>query len=225
MYRFIDEEVQKGRQAYVVCPLVDKSDIVEACSAAEVYEELSGMLHTSVGLLTGQMNAAQKEKTLCAFRNGEIGVLVSTTVIEVGIDVRSATIMVIEGAERYGLSQLHQLRGRVGRGMEQSYCFLLSDSDGAASAKRLKVLTDTCDGFVIAQKDLELRGPGEFLGQRQHGMGMFQAARLALDIGLLNDAKAAAEEIVAAENLSQAAALIERVRRDAEKLSVSVAMN
>ena len=166
LYGFIKAEAARGRQTYIVCPLVEESNVIDARSAQETYAALcTGPLsELSLGLTFGEQNPAEKEDTIRRFSAGEINVLVSTTVIEVGVNVPSATVMVIENADRFGLSQLHQLRGRVGRGAEESWCFLM-----ATPNERLKTLCETNDGFKIAQKDLELRGPGDFLGTRQHG--------------------------------------------------------
>ncbi len=197
MYRFLEEQAARGEQSYAVCPLVEKNDLLsEALSAEELYEELKEKLSVKVGLLHGQMKNADKERAMRAFINGETYVLVCTTVVEVGVDVRNATVMAIENAERFGLAQLHQLRGRVGRGGKTSYCFLLpSDSEKAAS-ERLSAMTATNDGFLIAEKDLAMRGPGEFLGERQHGLTGFEAARFAADMAVLNDAREAAAFIL-----------------------------
>ncbi len=217
MYRFIGEQAKAGHQAYVVCPLVESSDSLEGVqSAEELYDELRAMLDVPVGLLHGQMSSAQKEKAAAAFRAGETMVLVATTVIEVGVDVPSATIMAIENADRFGLAQLHQLRGRVGRGDQAAYCFLLSGSGGEAAETRLRMLVKTNDGFAIAEKDLEMRGPGQFLGKRQHGLNEFAAASLALDVDALRAAQSAAEEILSGQGVPGASALIARA---AEKLA------
>lgn len=212
MYGFVEDQVRKGRQAYVVCPLVEQSEALEEVrSANEVFAELEKMLHARVGLLHGKMAAAKKEEIAQAFRKGEIDVLVSTTVIEVGVDVRNATVMVVENADRFGLAQLHQLRGRVGRGSAESFCFLLSDVDSDAARERLAALTRTNDGFAIAEKDLMMRGPGEFLGQRQHGLGELAAAKLAGDMAALNNARAAADALLAQET-PECAPLLMRAR-------------
>ncbi|MBR0025903.1 MAG: ATP-dependent DNA helicase RecG [Clostridia bacterium] len=196
MYGFIEKQAAEGRQAYVVCPLVDKSETMEVKSAQEVHKELAEKLpNLSVGLLHGQMAAAKKDAVIREFHSGAIDVLVSTTVVEVGVDVPNATVMVIESADRFGLAQLHQLRGRVGRGEHASYCFLLSDSDAETVMNRLSVMTKSQDGFEIAQRDLELRGPGEFLGSRQHGMSEFAAARLASNMEVLKLAQEAVQAL------------------------------
>lgn len=197
MYEFLQKQAQEGRQAYVVCPLVEHSDAVEVKSAQEVYEELAGLLpDLTVALLHGRMAAAKKEQIIEAFRRGELQVLVSTTVVEVGVDVPNATVMVIEDANRFGLAQLHQLRGRVGRGASQSFCFLLGDTTGEVAAKRLEIMTKTNDGFLIAQRDLELRGPGEFLGTRQHGVDELHAAQIATNMDVLFEAQRAARSLM-----------------------------
>ncbi len=166
MYGFLRDEVKKGRQVYVVCPLVEESEAVDALPAEQVYEDLrTGPLSDlRIALVHGRMKAADKDEILETFRRGEADVLVSTTVIEVGVNVPNATVMVIENAERFGLAQLHQLRGRVGRGAHESWCFLMAEPN-----ERLKLLTQTGDGFIIAQKDMEIRGPGELFGYRQSG--------------------------------------------------------
>ncbi len=166
LYDFLRKEVAKGRQAYFVCPLVEESEAVEALPAEVVYEDLrtNRLPELSIELVHGRMKAADKDAALERFRTGQADILVSTTVIEVGVNVPNATVMVIENAERFGLAQLHQLRGRVGRGSEASWCFLMSEPTA-----RLRFLTSTTDGFLIAQKDMELRGPGELFGTRQSG--------------------------------------------------------
>ena len=166
LYGFLRAEIAKGRQAYVVCPLVEESEAVDASPAELVYEDLrtKRLPELRIELVHGRMKPADKDAVLERFRAGEADVLVSTTVIEVGVNVPNATIMVIENAERFGLAQLHQLRGRVGRGAHESWCFLMAEPN-----ERLRFLTGTNDGFKIAQKDMELRGPGELFGTRQSG--------------------------------------------------------
>ena len=198
LYRYILAEAEKGHQAYIVAPLVEESDVIDVQSAQALHEELSkGILQSiPVALLHGRMDTKEKECAIQAFRDGEVKVMVATTVIEVGVDVPQATIMVIEGAERFGLAQLHQLRGRVGRGSDQSYCFLLSNSDGENALERIQTLCKSQDGFVIAQKDLELRGPGEFLGTRQSGMGEFKMGQLAANMLAFEEARNMAQEVL-----------------------------
>ncbi len=184
-------ELDHGRQAFVVCPLVEESPLVEGRSAAAEAERLAAneLAGYEVGLLHGQMKPAQKEIAMAAFADGRTDVLVATTVIEVGIDVPNATVMVIEGADRFGLSQLHQLRGRIGRGAHGGTCFLFSESSGARAARRLGAMASTSDGFRLAELDLEMRGEGEVAGTRQHGLPRFRVASLPRDIELLEAAR------------------------------------
>ena len=172
-YGYIRKHLDEGRQGFVVCPLVEESELVaDLRSATEVFEQLQEgpFRGYRLGLLHGKMKAAEKEAVMAAFAAGEIQLLVSTTVIEVGVDVPNAVIMAIENAERFGLAQLHQLRGRVGRGQHQSTCILISDNRGEENLRRLGVMKATNDGFKIADEDLKLRGPGDFFGNRQHGL-------------------------------------------------------
>lgn len=184
LYDFIIREAAQGRQTYIVCPLVEENEALDMKSAESTYAELcTGPLSSlRLGLTYGSQNALEKEQTIAAFAAGELDVLVATTVIEVGVNVPAATVMVIENAERFGLSQLHQLRGRVGRGASESWCFLL-----AAPNERLRTLCETNDGFRIAQKDLELRGPGDFLGTRQHGDALIAGMALGADAAMLEE--------------------------------------
>lgn len=228
MYRFIAKEAQKGRQTYVVCPLVDDSDAVDAKSAETIYRELSeGPLSgVAVSLLHGRMSAEQKEAVLDAFRTGDTAVLVSTTVIEVGVDVPNARYMVIENADRFGLAQLHQLRGRVGRGKEQSWCFLLNGSGSQTAAERLQTLVQNTDGFAIAQKDLEQRGPGEFLGTRQSGAGAFKMLRIVQDMDSLELARTIAKRIAQGDcDATIGAQLIQQARTAYVNKWRSIALN
>ena len=227
MYRFIEEQTKAGYQAYVVCPLVESSDSLEGVqSAEELFAELKELLDVPIGLLHGQMSPTQKEKAAASFRSGETKVLVATTVIEVGVDVPNATIMAIENADRFGLAQLHQLRGRVGRGSEKSYCFLLSRGSGETAEERLKTLVRTGNGFDIAEKDLEMRGPGEFLGKRQHGLNEFAAASLALDVDALQAAQKAADAILSSpENMHKASELMDRAREKLALMDGEIARN
>ncbi|HMT05092.1 MAG: ATP-dependent DNA helicase RecG [Solirubrobacterales bacterium] len=184
-------ELDRGRQAFIVCPLVEESPMVEGRAAAAEAERLSDgeLAGYEVGLLHGQMKPAQKEVAMAAFADRRIDVLVATTVIEVGIDVPNATVMVIEGADRFGLSQLHQLRGRIGRGVHGGSCLLFSQSSGPRAARRLGALASTSDGFKLAELDLEMRGEGEVAGTRQHGLPRFRVAALPRDIELLETAR------------------------------------
>ncbi|MEE4303740.1 MAG: ATP-dependent DNA helicase RecG [Wenzhouxiangella sp.] len=187
----------EGRQAYWVCPLIEESDVLEAQAAESTAEELSAALpEFSVGLIHGRMKPADKQAVMDAFASGKTALLVATTVIEVGVDVPNASLMMIENAERLGLSQLHQLRGRVGRGSEQAACVLIYKPPlGETAQKRLETMRETTDGFVIAERDLELRGPGEVLGTRQTGMLRFRVADLARDADLLEPVKSLAESL------------------------------
>lgn len=193
--KFMEEQMNKGRQIYVVCPLVEESENMDLISATERFEALQRRFpDRQVCLLHGRMKGSQKEEIMSGFQKGEIDILVSTTVVEVGVNVPNATVMVIEGAERFGLAQLHQLRGRVGRGSEQSYCFLISDTK---NSRRLEILCETQDGFKIAEEDLKIRGAGELLGTRQHGAMELRLADLARDGRLVEQAYQFAQKIMA----------------------------
>ncbi len=196
-YEFVKKEIKDGRQVFVICPLIDQSDKLGVKSAKEEYKKLSQEIfpELKIGLLHGKMKSEEKEKVMGEFLENKINILVSTSVVEVGVDVPNATVMIIEGAERFGLAQLHQFRGRVGRSDFQSYCFLFSDSDSEEAAKRLFVLTTCNDGFALAEKDLEFRGPGEIWGVRQSGMPDLQIATLA-DYAIIKEAKTAAENLI-----------------------------
>ena len=195
---YIRAHLDRGEQGYIVCPLIDKSDAVSAAAATAYRDELAEGIFKgyTVGLLHGRMKPDEKEAVMADFAAGKVQLLVATTVVEVGVDVPNATIILIENAERFGLSQLHQLRGRVGRGDKKSTCILLSDNDGEDNKRRLKVMKETCDGFVIAKEDLKLRGAGDFFGYRQHGMPSLGLADLLEDTALFAKAQAAAAEIL-----------------------------
>jgi ATP-dependent DNA helicase RecG len=200
-YRRLREQVAAGRQAYVVCPLVEGSEKVEAKAATEEaarleVEELAGL---RVGLLHGQMPPADKEATMTRFRDGLIDVLVATTVIEVGVDVPNATVLVVEDADRFGLSQLHQLRGRVGRGGGESWCFLFADPQTPEAEARLQTMADSTDGFLLAERDLEIRGAGEVFGERQAGFTDLKLGRIPRDEAVVLEARRVAEEILDAD--------------------------
>ena len=200
---FIRRQVAEGHQVYIVCPAVEEGED-ESLRSAEVWAETLQMAvfpELRVALLHGRMKAAQKEETMAAFARGEYDILVATTVIEVGVDVPNATLMVVENADRFGLSQLHQLRGRVGRGAAKSYCVLFTSNHKPETLKRLKALCKTNDGFEISREDLALRGPGDFFGTRQHGLPAFKVGSLELDLQTLQDAQAAAAEFVSSEEL------------------------
>jgi ATP-dependent DNA helicase RecG len=198
-YQFVRDEVQKGRQAYVVCPLVEESEKLAHLKAASALAEnlrMGELQNLRIGLVHGQMSAVEREEQMELFRAGMWDVLVSTTVIEVGVDVPNATVMLIEDAERFGLSQLHQLRGRVGRGEHKSTCVLLGDPKTDDGKARLQVMTKTTDGFLIAEQDLALRGPGEFYGTRQSGLPDFRLANIISDVDAIQVAREAAFELV-----------------------------
>ena len=197
-YAFIRAQVAQGRQAFIIYPLVELSQKVQAPSAVEAYEHLQQAVFPDlrVGLLHGRMKAEEKEAVMSAFARGEIDILVATAVVEVGIDVPNASVILIEGADRFGLAQLHQFRGRVGRGDHQSYCLLLADSPSEEARRRLSVMEQTSDGFRLAQIDLEMRGPGEFLGTRQSGLPEMPLLDL-LDTRLLHEVREAAEALLA----------------------------
>ena len=216
--RLIAREVKAGHQVYVVYPLVEESEKMDLKDATRRYEYLRDVVFPNlpIGLLHGKMKPPEKEKVMSAFVAGEIKILVSTTVIEVGVDVPNASVMIVEHAERFGLSQLHQLRGRVGRGAKKSYCVLLtSDKKTAIAEERLGIMAKTTDGFVIAEKDLELRGPGELLGTRQSGLPEFRIGNLVRDRLLLESAKREAEAYLKKEKSPATAKLIARIKGDA----------
>ncbi len=190
-YNFVKKQLDEKRQAYVVCPLAHESETLDVSSGEKTYEMLSKGIFKdyNTALLHGKMKPSKKDEIMQKFKNGEIDLLVSTTVIEVGVDVPNANIMVIENAERFGLSQLHQLRGRVGRGDKKSYCILICDSDNETTKERMHIMTKTNDGFIISKKDLELRGSGEFFGTRQHGIPELKIANLFTDLEILKSAQ------------------------------------
>ena len=214
--RFISRLVEEGRQVYVVCPMIEEGeeDVQDLRSAAEVYEQLRTEVFPQyrLGLLHGKMKASDKEAVMAAFVSGEIQILVSTTVVEVGVDVPNAALMVVENADRFGLSQLHQLRGRVGRGKHKSYCILFKGKGGGVSSERLDALVRENDGFRISEEDLRLRGPGDFFGSRQHGLPTLHIADLAASLDVLKEAQAEAARLLEADpGLERHPALKERV--------------
>ena len=194
----VRSEVQKGRQVYVVCPLVEESEKIEATAASELVEELKREFFSDlrVGLLHGKMRPAEKDAIMDDFKNKKLDILVSTTVIEVGVNVPNATLMIIENAERFGLAQLHQLRSRVGRGNHKSYCILIYNSKTEVCKERMAIMEETTDGFKISQKDLEIRGPGEFFGTRQHGLPELKVANIFKHIKILKQAQLEARYII-----------------------------
>lgn len=200
-YGFLKKQLDEGFQGYVVCPLVEeteKSDLKNAVDLSEKIQKQFPMYN--VGLVHGKMKSAEKDDIMSRFENGEINILVSTTVIEVGVNVPNSNIMIIENAERFGLSQLHQLRGRVGRGGDQAYCILMAHGSGEIVKKRMKTMCDSNDGFYISEQDLKLRGPGDFFGTRQHGLPEMRIANLFEDTEILKSAQTAAAEILADKN-------------------------
>ena len=220
LYRFICDEAQKGHQTYIVCPLVEDSEQIEAQSAQTMYKTLSegALKGLKLGLTYGSQKPDEKEQTIADFSAGKIDVLVSTTVIEVGVNVPSACVMVIENADRFGLSQLHQLRGRVGRGSEKSWCFLLAEKNA-----RLKALCSTNDGFVIAQEDLKLRGPGDLLGTRQHGEAL---GEMGIDnVLLIEETKQAMKLMDSSDYAKERDMILNEAKRVYARLMEKVAMN
>ena len=195
---FIVKNIQEGRQCYVVCPLVEENEEIDAKSVMEIYESYKKQIFPNlrVEYLHGKMKQKEKDAIMDEFKNGKIDILISTTVIEVGVNVPNSNIMIIENAERFGLAQLHQLRGRVGRGEHQSYCILKYQGNSQIIRERMKVISSTNDGFVISEKDLELRGSGEFFGTKQHGIPEFKIANLFEDIAILKQVQGIAMEII-----------------------------
>ena len=218
--RFVREHLDAGRQAYIVCPLIEADETTEAgiYSAVEYAQELqrTELLGYSLEVLHGKMKPKDKDAAMRRFKRGEVQVLVATTVVEVGVDVPNATIMFIQNAERFGLSQLHQLRGRIGRGAHESWCILLSDSKGENARSRLKMMKSTTDGFQLAEFDLQMRGPGDFFGNRQHGLPNLQVASLADNMEVLQAAQEAGKSMLARDpslSLPEHAALRREVVR------------
>lgn len=199
--RLIRREVEAGHKVYVVCPQIEENeqgtDATDPMSAEAAYERLRtrALPDLTIGILHGDMKAKEKQAVMDAFQNGDLSILVSTTVIEVGVDQPDATLMIVENAERFGLSQLHQLRGRIGRGSHPSICVLISDVTEGVARERLRTLCHHDDGFLLAEKDLELRGPGDFFGTRQHGIPDLHAANLYQDTRLLKDVQIALDRL------------------------------
>ncbi|MDO4542834.1 MAG: helicase-related protein, partial [Bacillota bacterium] len=187
---FIKKQAEDGYRSYIVCPLVEESEDLDLASATDLYDRLSrGVFkELKVGLVHGKMKTDEKNEIMAKFRNNEISVLISTTVIEVGVDVPNATVMLIRDAHRFGLAQLHQMRGRIGRGKVQGYCVLEYGGHGETAKKRMEVMVKYSDGFKIAEADLAIRGPGDFFGTRQHGLAELKVADLYIDHSALADA-------------------------------------
>lgn len=196
-YRFIEKQVSQGRQVYIICPMVEESETMEGENVIQYAQMLRSQFAPSVRIsyLHGKMKAVDKQKVMDDFSEGKIDVLVSTTVVEVGVNVPNATVMMVENAERFGLAQLHQLRGRVGRGQWQSYCILKYQGKSKEILQRMKIMHDTNDGFVIADKDLELRGAGEFLEPDNHGIPEFKIANLFEDMPILKEVQVCVSQI------------------------------
>lgn len=203
LYKFIKDAADRGEQAYIICPAIEESEESIALKSAEQYaQELSESAFRgyNIGLLHGKMKPKEKDNVMKSFSSGDVQILVATTVVEVGVDVPNATIMVIENAERFGLSQLHQLRGRIGRGSKKSFCVLVSDSKSESSRNRLEVMKKNSNGFKIADEDLKARGPGDFFGERQHGLPALKIADMLQDMETLHLAQKCAGEILAEDN-------------------------
>ena len=199
-YNFVRKKVNEGRQAYVICPLVEESEAIEAKAAVQEYERLAKDVFPDLrmGLLHGQMTSSEKDAAMRAFRDHELDVLVSTAVVEVGIDVPNATVMLVEGADRFGLTQLHQFRGRVRRSAEQAYCFLSSESASPEPEERLQIMVDISDGFRLAEEDLRLRGAGDYFGTRQSGVPALRIAKLT-DVEAIERARKEATNLLDAD--------------------------
>jgi len=216
-YAFLRQHVESGRQAFIICPLIEESEKIEAKAAVSEYTHLRDQVFPDLrlGLLHGRMKSADKEEGMARFRAGDYDILVSTPVVEVGIDIPNATVMLVEGADHFGLAQLHQFRGRVGRGEHQSYCLLLADSPSFEGEQRLKVIETTDDGFLLAEEDLKMRGPGEFFGTRQSGLPDLKVAQIG-DTRVLEQARRAAQDLFeqdAALTRPEHQALAARVRQ------------
>ncbi len=229
LFKFIKNLLDEGRQAFFVCPLVEDNEKLELLSAKQYYDFLSSNFFKKykIELLYGKMKNDEKDKVMESFKSGKTNIIVSTTVIEVGINIPNATIMVIENAERFGLAQLHQLRGRVGRGIHQSYCILVSDSRSEVAVERLKLMTKTNDGFILAEKDLELRGSGEILGIRQHGMPEFKILDVLNDFEIIKTSKNAVEFMYNKSNAGDKAynKMITTLNSRFEKMIQELALN
>ncbi|GER71944.1 ATP-dependent DNA helicase RecG [Weizmannia acidilactici] len=218
---FVEKELRKGRQAYVICPLIEESDKLDVQNAIDAYTVLNAYFggKYKAGLMHGRLPGEEKEAVMKAFSRNEIQILVSTTVVEVGVNVPNATIMVIYDAERFGLAQLHQLRGRVGRGDAQSYCILLADPKTDIGKERMKIMTETNNGFVLSEKDLELRGPGDFFGKKQSGLPEFKVADMVHDFRALETARQDAQKLIDSDEFWKAAEY-RHLRRQLEKSGV-----
>lgn len=217
IYAFLDKHIKNGSQAYVVCPLIEESEKTDLANAEDIYKKLRNIFpDISVGLIHGKMKSLEKEQVMRDFVENKIQILVSTTVIEVGVNVPNSNIMIIENAERFGLSTLHQLRGRVGRGQEEAFCIMFAKSTSDITKKRMETLCKSNDGFYISEQDLKLRGPGDFFGTRQHGLPELKIANLFSDARVLEEAQRAAEEILTRKikiTAHESGALLSRVEK------------
>jgi ATP-dependent DNA helicase RecG len=225
-YDFLREQIDRGRQAFIICPLVEESETLQAKAAVQEFERLRAQVFPDLqlDLVHGRLSAKEKDAAMRRFRSGEAHILVSTAVVEVGIDVPNASVMLIESADRFGLAQLHQFRGRVGRGADQSYCLLLAESPSLEAQQRLRLMVETTDGFRLAEADLHMRGPGEFFGTRQSGLPDFRVASL-LDTRLIELARSEAQRLLDDDpDLSQPehAALASEVARMFEQVTGEV---
>lgn len=227
VYAFIRKQVHLGYQAYLVCPLIEESDKISVKSAMELFDELRDgpLSDLKLDLIHGRMKSEDKEAIMENFQKGQTQVLISTTVIEVGVNVAKANLMVIEDADRFGLAQLHQLRGRVGRSQSQAYCVLIADTKGNNAKERMDIMTQTNSGFEISQKDLELRGPGEFLGARQHGLPEFKIANIMGDMDILKEAQIAANEVMEMEGSEYRDALLNYAQDKLNQNMEEIALN
>jgi ATP-dependent DNA helicase RecG len=222
-YEFLREQVRQGRQAFIICPLIEESETLVTRAAVQEFERLSGEVFPELrlGLLHGRLGSQKKERVMRDFRDGRLDILVSTAVVEVGVDIPNATVMMVEGAERFGLAQLHQLRGRVGRSDVQSYCLLLSDSASGEARERLQLVERNQDGFALAEADLRLRGPGEFFGTRQSGLPDLKVAQPS-DVPLIELARAEAARLLESDpdlTRPEHAALAQEVARLWERVT------
>ena len=227
VYAFIRRQVELGYQAYLVCPLVEESQDIDAESAIKMFNTLrtESLSNLRLGLIHGRMKADEKEEVMKTFQDGDIDVLISTTVIEVGVNVANANLVVIENADRFGLAALHQLRGRVGRSKDQGYCILIADISTENARERMNIMVKTNDGFEISQKDLELRGPGEFLGVKQHGLPQLKIADLIRDVDILNETKDAVEKIMALEDSEYKSTILQRAYNKFNRSMREVVLN
>ena len=225
-YDFVEKQLQQGRQAYVVTPLIEDSETLDLKSAQTVYEELAERFAAyKVALIHGSMKQAEKDQVMQEFYEGRIDVLVATVVIEVGINVPNASVIVIENAERFGLAQLHQLRGRVGRGKWQSYCFLITQGQSELAQKRGEIMQQSSDGFFIAEEDMKLRGPGDIFGTRQHGIPELNVADLARHLNILEHAREEAKKILKEDPLLKAEKNAELKRRITKLFGEDMSLN